>query len=165
MQFLAEDPVVVLVGMMEAATTTSKPVTPPVMITVATLAMFTTVAVLAVTIVVAQVVKAVVVVSVVVIAVAAVQAAALAVTAAVVAAVTAVVRVVAAVTVLAVDRARAAVIDGLEFRANAFKLLLITTNLKNQRKNQRFSFDLFFKPKARPAVVTELCRSAGYANA
>ncbi|WDD36563.1 hypothetical protein PQG02_36130 (plasmid) [Nostoc sp. UHCC 0926] len=51
------------------------------------------------------------------------------------------------------------VLQGLGYghRANASKLLLITTNLKNQRKNQHFSFDLFSKPKAMPA--------AGYANA
>ncbi|MEH2450470.1 hypothetical protein [Nostoc sp.] len=33
-------------------------------------------------------------------------------------------------------------------RANASKLLLITTKVKNQRKNQHFSFDLFYKPQS-----------------
>jgi len=42
-------------------------------------------------------------------------------------------------------------------RANASKLLLITTKVKNQRKNQHFAFDYFLSPKAMPA--------AGYANA
>ncbi|WP_225912822.1 hypothetical protein [Nostoc flagelliforme] len=42
-------------------------------------------------------------------------------------------------------------------RANASKLLLITTKNKNQRKNQDFALDYFLSPKAMPA--------AGYANA
>jgi hypothetical protein len=42
-------------------------------------------------------------------------------------------------------------------RANASKLLLITTRVKNQRKNQDFALDYFLRPKAMPA--------AGYANA
>ncbi|MEH1792244.1 hypothetical protein [Nostoc sp. 'Peltigera membranacea cyanobiont' 232] len=33
-------------------------------------------------------------------------------------------------------------------RANASKLLLITTKVKNQRKNQDFAFDYFLSPKA-----------------
>ncbi|WP_414574050.1 hypothetical protein [Nostoc sp. CCY 9925] len=33
--------------------------------------------------------------------------------------------------------------EGVSIRANASKLLLITTKLKNQRKNQDFAFDYF----------------------
>ena len=33
-------------------------------------------------------------------------------------------------------------------RANASKLLLITTKVKNQRKNQDFALDYFLSPKA-----------------
>ncbi|QFS51517.1 CHAT domain-containing protein [Nostoc sphaeroides CCNUC1] len=36
----------------------------------------------------------------------------------------------------------------LPTRANASKLLLITTKVKNQRKNQDFTFDYFLSPKA-----------------
>ncbi|WP_230967452.1 DNA-binding protein [Nostoc commune] len=34
------------------------------------------------------------------------------------------------------------------YRANASKLLLITTKVKNQRKNQDFAFNYFLSPKA-----------------
>jgi hypothetical protein len=44
-----------------------------------------------------------------------------------------------------------------EARANASKLLLITTKVKNQRKNEDFAFYYFLSAKAMPA--------AGYANA
>ena len=37
---------------------------------------------------------------------------------------------------------------GERSRANASKLLLITTKVKNQRKNQDFALDYFLSPKA-----------------
>ncbi|MCC5619082.1 hypothetical protein LC605_29180 [Nostoc sp. CHAB 5836] len=50
----------------------------------------------------------------------------------------------------------------LAVSANASKLLLITTKVKNQGENQDLAFDYFLSPKAMP-TLGDATRTAGYA--